>query len=61
MLNRPAPLTHSLTARLTAFVDARLGPKGAAQLAMMLSVVAFVSEHPGDAAMTVKAARNSSS
>src|SRR3954467_2953107 len=46
---RPAPLAQSRPARLTALVDARLGPKGAAQLAMMFRVVAFVGEYRANA------------
>src|SRR5690242_13361142 len=47
--DRPAPLAQSRPARLTALVDARLGTKGAAQLAMMLRVVAFVGEYRANA------------
>src|SRR4051794_22476288 len=47
--DRPAPLAQSRPTRLTTLVNARLGPKGAAQLAMMLSVVAFVGEYRADA------------
>src|SRR3954451_21428820 len=43
--DRPAALAQSRAARLTTLVDARLVPKGAAQLAMMFSVVAFVGEY----------------
>jgi hypothetical protein len=34
---------------LIAFVNAGLGSKGAAQITMMLSLVAFVGEHRADA------------
>ena len=47
--DRPAPLAQSRPARLTTLVNARLGTKGAAQLAMVLSVVAFVSEYRANA------------
>src|SRR4051795_12436313 len=47
--DRPAPLAQSRAARLTTLVNARLGMKGAAQLAMMLSVVALVGEYRANA------------
>src|SRR4051812_39100079 len=42
-------LAQSRPARLAALVDAGLGTKGAAQIAMVLSVVAFVCEHGANA------------
>src|SRR4051795_11619078 len=43
--DRPAPLAQSRAARLTTLVDARLGPEGAAQLAMMFADLAFVGQY----------------
>ena len=47
--DRPAPLAQSRPARLTTLVNARLGAKGAAQLAMMLSLVALVGAYRANA------------
>src|SRR3954471_7345318 len=47
--DRPAALAQSRPTWLTTLVNARLDPKGAAPLAMMLSVVAFVGEYRANA------------
>jgi len=47
--DRPAVLAQCRPARLTPLVNARLGPKGATQLAMMLRVVAFIGEYRANA------------
>jgi hypothetical protein len=44
-LDRPAPLAQPRSMRLTAFVDMRLSFERAAQLAMVLGVVALVRKH----------------
>jgi cellulose biosynthesis protein BcsQ len=47
-LDWPAPLAQARAMRPTAFVEARLGPKRAAQFAVGLGIVALVAEHGAD-------------